>query len=116
MSSIREEISRQVKWGLSWIDDDHFVTEPMLLPCGDNACKNCIEDVNELEKECNHCKTIHKKDDLNKAVPNIAVKLLMKSYLKELNDELDVKVKHVIESMEGISLNILSIISLYLLC
>ena len=116
MSSIREEISRQVKCGLSSSDDDHFIIEPMFLPCGDNACKNCIENLNEMQKECNHCKITHKKDDLKKAVPNIAVKLLMKSYLKELNDELDVKVKHVIESMEGISLNILSIISLYLLC
>ena len=101
MSSIREEISRQVKCGLSSSDDDHFIIEPMLLPCGDNACKNCINDLTEKRKKCNHCKTTHKKDDLKKAVPNIAVKLLMKSYLKELNDELDVKVKFAIDSMEG---------------
>ena len=102
MSSIREEINRQVKCGLSNIGDDHFVIEPMLLSCGDNACKSCIEDLDGMEIECNHCKTTHKKDDLNRAVKNIAVKLLMKSNFKELNDELDVEVKHVIESMEGI--------------
>ena len=101
MSSIREEISRQVKCGLSSSDDDHFIIEPMFLPCGDNACKNCIENLNEMQKECNHCKTTLKKDDLNKAVPNIAVKLLMKSYFKELNEELNVQVNHAIESMEG---------------
>ena len=101
MSSIREEISRQVKCGLSNNNDEHIVIEPMLLSCGDNACKNCIENLNEMQKECNHCKKIHKKDDLKKAVPNNAVKLLMKSYLKELNDELDGKVKDAIKSMKG---------------
>ena len=108
MSSIKEDVTRQIKCGLSSIDDEHFVIEPMLLSCGDNACKNCIENLNEMQKECNHCKKIHKKDDLKKAVPNNAVKLLMKSYLKELNDELDVKVKLAIDSIEGKSLNLVS--------
>ena len=45
-----------------------------LLSCGHNTYKSCIEDFNQKEIECNHCKTAHKKDDLKKSVPNIAVK------------------------------------------
>ena len=38
-------------------NNTHFLNEPLLLPCGHNACKNCINTKNELK--CNKCQTIN---------------------------------------------------------
>ena len=41
-------------------DNTHFLNEPLLLPCGHNACKNCINTKDELK--CNQCQTINTKN------------------------------------------------------
>ena len=41
-------------------DNTHFLNEPLLLPCGHSACKNCINTKDELK--CYKCQTINSKN------------------------------------------------------
>ena len=54
-----DELYQQIKCCLS--DDEHFIDEPILIACGHNGCKKCIENLNEIQTSCRFCKTIHKK-------------------------------------------------------
>ena len=49
MSTLKEDIKSQFKCGHSIsTDDDHFLIEPILLPCSHSVCLACLEDLNKI--------------------------------------------------------------------
>ena len=102
MSTIKEDIKSQFKCGLSVsTDEDHFLIEPILLPCSHSVCLACLDDFIQNKFECYHCKSVVKKDEMKNRIPNQAIKIFMNSYLNELNEELDSKIKSTIDSFNG---------------
>ena len=95
------DIKSQIICGFSNSTDDHVAIEPILLMCGHNGCLACIDSLKEVQIECIHCKHILKKDDMASKIPNQAVKMLMSGFLKELNEELDLKMKKSIDLLSG---------------
>ena len=102
MSPIKDEIKAQIECCLSSSNHDHFVSEPILLLCGHNACLTCVEGLKENQVDCYHCKKVLKKDEMNNRTPNQAIKIIMSCYFKEINEEIDFKIKKSIESLNGI--------------
>ena len=111
MSSIKEDIKSQFKCGLSTCKYDHFLVEPVLLPCGDNCCLKCVDELKEDQMECFHCKVIHKKDDLKIKIPNQAMKQIMKNYLKDLNEELICKARTTLQTLKGMNWKTTALVS-----
>jgi hypothetical protein len=102
MSLEIEEIKIQLKCSISISDEyEHFVYEPILLICGHNGCKSCIETVRETKIRCRHCMVEYSKEDTQIMQINQKIQSLIKSNWKELNDELDINLKKTIESMNG---------------
>ena len=56
--SLPEYVLSQIKCCLS--QDQHILEEPVLLKCGGNACKECIQN---YRFECQKCSMKHNKND-----------------------------------------------------
>ena len=68
-------------------NDGHYVKEAILLPCGANACKKCLNELNNRKEfKCYKCQKMHKiNEDHAKAYNNPAIDILIeKVYLKEI--------------------------------
>jgi hypothetical protein len=82
-----DELYQQIKCCVS--DDEHFIDEPILIACGHNACRKCIENLNEIQTSCRFCKTIHNKEDMMKMqIVNPSASLLLITNLKNINEDL----------------------------
>jgi hypothetical protein len=72
-------------------NDEHISEDPILLPCGSSACRQCYSPT----KICSKCKTVH----------NIKIQTHSKAndLIKEYIDKLD---EDIIQKFTKISLNI----------
>ena len=96
---IPEQILNQMKCCLS--NDGHIVIEPVLLTCGANACKQCVNLSSEEMMKCFSCNEKHaKKNFLNSSI-NTFVETSVKSFLAELFQDLNFKLNTTIEASKG---------------
>ena len=96
--SIPENVLKQVSCSLS--DDGHIVYEPILLKCGDNACKKCIFESADLFN-CQICHREHEKKDYIAAPTNKAIDIIIEMYYDKINQNLNSKLKSAKEALNG---------------
>ena len=78
-------------------DNTHFLNEPLLLTCGHNACKKCIDTKHELK--CNKCQTINTN---NGNLPrNSSFEDLIETYVGDLLIKVEERFKISFESFKS---------------
>jgi hypothetical protein len=90
--SIQESMLNQMICCL--FNDGHVAIEPVQLPCGGTACKQCIVTSNEEVLKCLSCKGHHKKTDLMNIPVNRVAQSIVYSFLDGIFDY----VKNTLES------------------
>ena len=97
---LNSEILNKLKCCLN--SDGHIAIEPVLLKCKGNACRNCIDNFDEIKGKCNYGNCKHKKNEALNAPVNEIVQLLIKQNLEELFDYLEPKIQSVKNDIQGI--------------
>ena len=95
---IPDNILKQLKCCLN--NDGHIVIEPLLIPCGGNACKSCVKDLKETNA-CYSCNGRHSINDLANATTNKIVVALLEDYTIELFDHILPKVTTVTNDLKS---------------
>jgi hypothetical protein len=96
---IPEDILKQMKCCLH--DDHHIVNEPVLLKCGGNACKKCVNYSNYGMIKCFFCDGQHEKNDCLNAPNNKMVESVIKIFLDDLFQDLNKKIESTKELLKG---------------
>jgi hypothetical protein len=96
MSTVPEYILNEIKCCLH--KDPHILLEPVLLKCGGNACKGCINDINKSSIKCYKCNLTHDKNDF---VENKSTESLIRFVMKDLSKNLDDEIKAMKELLKG---------------
>ena len=96
MSAIPEYILNEIKCCLH--KDPHILLEPVILKCGGNACKGCINDINKSSFKCLKCNLTHDKNDF---VENKSTESLIRFVMKDLSNNLDDEIKAMKELLKG---------------
>jgi hypothetical protein len=97
---IPEDLLKQMKCSLS--DDGHIVHEPILLKCGANACKQCVNGSSDLMIKCFSCNGKHvKKDLLDSPTVKITV-VLIQSFINDLFLDLKTKLESCSLLLKGL--------------
>lgn len=82
--------------------DGHFVKEAILLPCGSNACKQCILDLKQRDVQCHACKQSHKLDELKRLPNNPTIGILIeKVFLNDLIKSMKNSFGEILEQING---------------
>ena len=58
---LSKELIKQIKCCLNNENDEHIVIEPIVLTCGFNSCKECINDSKDKMIHCYACNGEHEK-------------------------------------------------------
>jgi hypothetical protein len=96
---IPEVILNQMKCCLN--ADSHIVYYPVLLKCGGNACKLCVNNDHDEILNCFWCNKKHEKNELINAPYNTIVDSLIDFYIKDLLKDLNEKIESTVESLHG---------------
>ena len=100
---IHESFLNQIKCCLS--KERHYAHEPILMKCGANACKRCINESQSQIKECSacyNCNQMHNKFDYKDAPINKMVETFINFHLKDLIQELNVGLASIKDSLTGL--------------
>jgi hypothetical protein len=97
--SLNTDILKELKCCLN--SDGHIVCKPVLLKCGGNACKNCVNSFDEIKNNCCYCNSKHSRIDLNNSPDNKIAQLLKEKYLEELFDILESKIVKITNDIKG---------------
>lgn len=92
-STIPDYVLNEIKCCLH--EDQHILLEPVLLKCGGNACKGCIDDHTKSSFKCFKCNLTHDKIDF---IENKSIESLIRFVMKDLSKNLD----HEIKSMKSL--------------
>jgi hypothetical protein len=79
---IPEDLLNQIKCCLN--EDGHIVHEPVLLKCGNNACKKCCSDPVVSTVKCLRCHAIHDKNELFSALNNKTIDSIIRLFLRDV--------------------------------
>jgi hypothetical protein len=83
-------------------NDDHIVYEPIMVKCGGNACKKCVNDATMSNLKCFYCNENHLKAEMLKMPPNQMIqKIIENKYLKDLVQTLKLKLIETAKELEG---------------
>jgi hypothetical protein len=82
-------------------EDQHILLEPVLLKCGGNACKGCIDDLKESFFKCSKCNSTHNKNDF---FENKSSEALIRFLMKDLTENLNKEIKSMKGLLSGYSL------------
>jgi hypothetical protein len=97
--SIPETLLAQMKCCLA--QDYHVTIEPILLKCGANACKDCINSSNNDDMICFSCNDKHEKKSLKNAPINKMAESVVRFFLKDLFEDLDSKILNFKKEING---------------
>ena len=86
-------------------DDGHIVHEPIVLKCGANACKKCVTNSTVATIQCFGCNCTHEKKDLINAPNNKIFESLIHTFLDDLFEDLNSKLKSTNELLKGFNFN-----------
>ena len=106
--TLPEDVLNQMRCCLS--DDGHIVHESIVLKCGLNACKKCVERVYTLE--CFGCKSTHEQNDFINAPISKLIESFIQSFLPDLFQDLNEKLKSSCDFVKGLNFDS-KIIKLY---
>ena len=96
MSSVPDYVLKDIKCCLN--EDQHILLEPVLLKCGGNACKGCINDLNKTSVRCFKCNSTHDKNDF---AENKSFESLIRFFLKDLSKNVDDELKSMKNLLAG---------------
>ena len=96
---VTEEFLNEIKCCLN--DDGHYVNEPILMKCGANACKNCINESHNEVLECKKCNGQHNKSDYVNAVINKFVQNFQNANLNAIVEDIKTRLAFVKDSLKG---------------
>jgi hypothetical protein len=107
--SIPDYVLNEIKCCLH--EDPHILLEPVLLKCGGNACKGCINDIIKSSFKCLKCNSTHNKNDFieNKSTETF-IRFLMKDLSENLNNEIK-KMKGLLSGWSKLNIFILKFTS-----
>jgi hypothetical protein len=84
---------------------EHYVNDPVVLACGENACRKCLEDFNQINFLCRYCRISHEKSSLDiEPVRNNRPRHMIQNHLHDLNGKLNEKIQSTIDSILGLLL------------
>ena len=90
------ELLKQLYCGLT---NDHVVKVPMTLSCGHSICKQCVPD--QVIIKCKICSVDTDKSSLQINTESALVKMMIKTYLEELFEELEKRATYEITSFKS---------------
>ena len=96
---IPEALLKEIKCCIT--NDDHFVEEPILLKCGGNACKKCINDSVEPLIKCYRCNNKHEKKKMLNLTINTIIETMISSFSEDIYKHLDEKIETTKEMLKG---------------
>ena len=97
--AIPETILTQMKCCLT--QDYHVAIEPILLKCGANACKDCINSSTDEALICFSCHEKHEKKCFQDAPVNKMAESVVQFFLKDLFKDLDEKILNFKQDIKG---------------
>jgi hypothetical protein len=97
-STIPDYVLNEIKCCLH--EDQHILLEPVILKCGGNACKGCINDINKSSFKCFKCNLNHNKNDF---IENKSIESLIRFVMKDLSKNIDDEIKSMKGLMSGLS-------------
>lgn len=65
-----------------FFNDGHIAIQPLIVECGANTCKSCINEANEEKIHCYNCNKTHEKN-ISRPINNLSESMLQ-VYLKDL--------------------------------
>jgi hypothetical protein len=71
----------------------HIIIDPVVFKCKGSACKKCVEEIRNDDVECLSCNEKHLKRHLLDAPGNIIAETLVKTYLNDLFEYIENKLK-----------------------
>ena len=99
--TIPETLLKQMRCCL--YDDEHIVHEPIVLKCGLNACKKCVDNSAISTLKCFGCNGTHEKNDLINAPISKFKESFIKSFLPNLFQDLNAKLKSICDLLKGLN-------------
>ena len=100
--AINESLLERIKCCLS--KDEHIALDPVqVIECQNTACKQCIDDLQDVNIYCYGCKNKHGKRSLLKAPDNKFVEEFIKCSLNDLFKYVDEKLKISFENLKSIN-------------
>ncbi len=101
MSILPQEIAQMLRCCIS--NNEHYAKDAILLPCGGNACKNCILDMNRKQEcRCFNCNGVHKTEELRKMPINPMIGILIeKVYINDLVDLVKNEFAEIYNKIDG---------------
>ena len=108
--TLPEDVLNQIRCFLS--DDGHIVHEPIVLKCGLNACKKCVESSAVSTLKCFGCKSTHEKNDFINSPIIKFIESFIQSFLPDLFQDLNEKLKYTCDLLKGLNFDS-KIIKLY---
>jgi hypothetical protein len=98
--SLPDYVLKEIKCCLN--EDQHILLDPVLLKCGGNACKECINDPSKTSVACFKCKSSHLKNDFTDCK---VAESLIRYVLKDLSKNLDDEIKLIKDHLKGLFFN-----------
>jgi hypothetical protein len=97
--SLPQKLLKQMQCCLG--NDEHIVIHPVLLSCGGNACKDCVDSSNKEIINCLFCIMDHKKSEIIKSPNNQIVETIIQSFLPDVFQDLNKKLDSVNNSLKS---------------
>ena len=97
--SIQSVLINQLK--CCFENDGHIAIEPVILKCGGNGCKQCIENSKEALIPCFGCNKTHDKNKLVKAALNKFAEEFIKLSLNDLLNYVNMNTESMVEKLKG---------------
>jgi hypothetical protein len=84
-------------------EEEHIIEDPILLPCGHNACRKCIDNKNGKPIECffDDCNKVYRFDETFQMSNNKTIEALIKNYLKDLYNIMHDRVKETFDNFDS---------------
>ena len=97
--AIPEDILKKIKCCIN--NPQHYVNQPIMMNCcASNACKTCIQNLNEDTFKC-ICGKVNKKVDYINAITNEGIEMLKSVFILPLLKDLDEKLFLAESSLTG---------------
>ena len=95
--SIPDYVLNEIKCCLH--EDQHIILEPVLLKCGGNACKGCINNCNKSSVKCFKCNSLHTKHDYTE---NKSTESFIRFVMRDLSKDLDLEINSIKDVLKGL--------------
>lgn len=84
-------------------DDEHFLSEPRVLPCANSACLECIKRLRDSDNclKCQLCNEEHRIDDLAELPTNQSIIDQINLNSDEITDEIVERLNKYVEKLNG---------------